>query len=331
MIEPIKPVAHLPQTPLRSVTAARSQAPAKVGWHLEIEPLDTAPASIRSNWSEAQRLLGSEDFEAALDVIDATLSSAERLGCGEALSARLYCSRIAVAFAAGHDTSDAKLRELLMSATSLATTHFAAYQLGRQLELQQHWKRALFYARIALQAADEAGRDSWVGPAHNLNGNLLTAESRFEEAIQHYREAIRWTPKGSLWSGQIADNMSFACASLGNLEEARSWMARALLTLRGVTGPARLSVELDAAFLYLLCDRSDRALDYACRARQRALELDDQRNYANALLVLAEAAKRVGHRLLARRSVSELAECYDREFANVLWTHDVLQLVNLKA
>ena len=238
---------------------------------------------------------------------------------------------MAIDLALGERVEIDHVRNLLANAQSLATTALAAYQLGRIFELRKEWKKGLFYARAALTAAKSAGRAQWIAVNENLVGNLLLAQSYFEEAATHYQKSLDLEASNPLERAQASDNLGFALMAQGQMAPARQHLGRALRTLRQVEGPARLSVELDIALLHLLEERPQRAIGYASSASIRATKLNDERSRANALLLLVHGARATNNTFLARRCNQELTALYDAEFAAALSTFDVLELVSLKA
>ena len=282
------------------------------------------------SWHQASSALQSEDFEGALTALENAIARAQDSGNDE-LVRRLHGGRLAVRMALGEKVSVSEARELLGAAQTLATTTVVAYQLGRIFELRHEHKKALFYARMALTAAESAARPRWLAVAHNLVGNVLIAQSFFDEAIQHYETALASDHCTPLEHAQACDNLAFALTAIGELDRARPYFAEALGVLRFTEGPARLSVELDLALFHLQSNRAAQSIRYADAALKRSNQLQDPRNRANALLLLTECAKATRNDFLLRRCLSELTDIYDGEFAAALSTFDVLELVNLKA
>lgn len=306
-----------------------------VSWTEPVDPLDRAPEAVSVAWSRAHDALAAEDLETALQSIREAIACVPE--AEEELLRRLICGRVALEIECGVEVVSDFVRGLLSAAESTATAYLAAYQMARILELQRRWKKALYYARVALSASEVMGIDAWSAAAENMIGNVLVAESRFDEAESHYRRSIELCgdPRGSSSSeldrAQASDNLAFTLCCLNRASEARPLLATALRTLRATNGPARLSVELDAAVLHLRQERPDKALGYAERALERSRELGDERNVSNALLLVSESAKRLGSVFLARRALSELEDRYDAEFAAALSHFDVLELVNFRA
>lgn len=306
-----------------------------VAWTEPVDPLDRAPADVREAWGRAHEALAHEHQSQALECIHEAIRCADPADAE--LARRLACGRYALEIESDREFDPSALRDILATAETTATAYLASYQMARFLELQRSWKKALYYAREALTSSRIMGIAAWSASAENMIGNILVAESRFEEAEQHYRKAISLCTdqKGSsslvLDRALASDNLSFTLCCLKREADARPFLAHALWALRRTEGPSRLSVELDAAVLHLRQGRPRRALAYAEHAVERARNHGDERNLSNALFVVAEAGKRAGMPFVARRALVELGERYDAEFAFALSQFDILEIVNLRA
>ncbi len=323
-----------PITEIRTATTQSDAGPSlRTAWSRAVDPLDEASTSVTQAWKRLTEALLREDFPAASDALDAARRGAlEESDGGESeLLRRIDAGRVAIDLALGRSVEIEHVRGLLAAAESLATTALSAYQLGRMFELRREWKKGLFYARAALTAAKSAGRPPWIAVNQNLVGNLLLAQSYFDEAAHHYRASLGTEAGNPLERAQASDNLAFALMAQGHTQQARPYLGRALATLRKVEGPARLSIELDLALLHLLEDRPQRAIHYASMASIRADNLKDDRSRSNALLLLTHGARETNNTFLARRCNQELTDIYDAEFAAALSTFDVLELVSLKA
>lgn len=304
-------------------------------WAFFRDPMETAPTALRAEWQSVLKYTSTGNFSKAQDSLRTAGSLVAKVRGDQLraeISRRLRCAEIALRVEDNQSAPLQELRSLLMNAESLATQVAAAYQLGHAFEEQRDWKKAYFYGKRALSAAETSGEKSWQAVAHNLLGNVCAGDSLFQAAQDHYDNTLALRPSNPLWLGQVHDNLGYVLAAQGMLDESRGHLARALFLLRRNQGAARLSVELDTAFLLCLTQHAKPALRHALVGLKLARELQDTRNTDNALMLVLEGAKRTGNRFLARRCADELAHSKGQpDFSNVLYGLDLLNVVNLKA
>ena len=108
----------------------------------------------------------------------------------------------------------------------------AAYNIARHYELAKNYKKALFYARIALERSEALGRRDWLASSHNLIGNTLLAESLIEQACAEYEQALELMPaEPTVAHAMILDNLATAGSS-------RAATARATPSSTGASPPS---------------------------------------------------------------------------------------------
>jgi tetratricopeptide (TPR) repeat protein len=62
----------------------------------------------------------------------------------------------------------------------------------------------LFYARIALDRSQVLESVDWLASSRNQIGNFLLAESRFDQALHEYEEALALLPADQTRCGKAA-------------------------------------------------------------------------------------------------------------------------------
>jgi tetratricopeptide (TPR) repeat protein len=102
----------------------------------------------------------------------------------------------------------------------------------------QTWNQGHVYRNIERLWIDTIQKNPMSWMAHNNLGVELTNQGRFEEAIAHYREALRLNPSFA----KAYNNLGFALAKQGKFEEAISYYLEALRLNRNLH---RARVNLD--------------------------------------------------------------------------------------
>ena len=288
--------------------------------------------AARARWTQA---LEAGRLDEALVFVEEALVWAEASG-EECLRDRTLCNRAAIALELGAGAQHVPaLRALLLRSSNAENTYLAAYTIARHYELQKEQSKGLFYAQLArdrAQTLDENRR------AESLNfiANFLVAESRFEEAIAAYEEALDLLPsRDSLRRAVIGYNLGYCNALTGRSREGLALLYSSLRSLlrRGADGHA-MKAQLDLAFALLETSRAQPAGRHAARALALAERLEDSDAQKNALYLLGAAAVATGDRVGARRHFERLQQGFfpEADYLPELLLHvDVRQLVNLKA
>lgn len=305
--------------------------------------MTTAEQHDRFEWllEEGRRHLVAERLDEAL----ATYEEAERLAeaLGDARGADLaFVNRCAVLIPMTRgqglpgDTMN-RLREILMSGRDDVNCRLAAYNIARTFEFTKEHRKGLFYARIALDRSKSLGGADWLASSHNQIGNLLLAESRFEEARQEYEKALALFPDGeaSIRLAAIYDNLGYTYVVLGSMTRGLRLLYRSLRDLGRLGGRReRILPHLSLSFALLELGRFRHALRHALKALGLAEEAREPDSIKHALFLIGEAAHQSGDPTAARRYFERLQASYFPEAAylpDVLLAVDVRQLINLKA
>lgn len=228
-----------------------------------------------------------------------------------------------------------RLRQTLMSADCDVNSRLAAYNMALVYECSKEHRKGLFYARIALDRSRLLGISEWLASSHNQMGNLLLAESRFEEGLDAYEEALRHLPSGpSRRKALILTNLGYA-REVAGLEGGLEYLYRSLRMLRSV-GIRRDQVfpHLDLCFALMERGRFRHALKHGARALNLAEESGEDEDVKHALFLLGEVAQEIGDPARARSLFERLQKRFFPEIpqlADMLLSLDVRKLVNLKA
>ncbi len=288
--------------------------------------------AARARWTES---VEAGSLDEALVLVEEALTWAE--GAGEELLRDLaQCNRAAIALELGCGAPHIPaLRALLVRTADAENTYLAAYTIARHYELQKEHRKGLFYAQLARDRAatlDENRRAASL----NYIANFLVAESRFDEAIAIYEEALALLPsRDSLRRAVIGYNLGYCNVLLGRSRDGLALLYASLRALlrRGAAAHA-MKAQLDLAFALLETARPRLASRHAARALDAAEQFADGAATKTALYLLGAAAVAAGDRVGARRHFERLQQGFypEAEYLPELLLHvDVRELVNLKA
>jgi tetratricopeptide (TPR) repeat protein len=230
----------------------------------------------------------------------------------------------------------ARLREILVRNGDAVSCRLAAYTIARHHELTRNYKKALFYARIALDRSRLIGRRDWLASSHNLIGNTLLAESFVAEAAAAYEQALDLLPyEPSTARGQVLGNLGYCRVLQRRPEEAYHLLYASLRLLRQFGARKHeASVRLDLCFAHLEAGRYRLAPRHGRAALALAEAMDDQVSMKNALYLLGEAANLAGETDAALGYFGRLHRDFFPEagyLPEFLLAVDVRKLVNLHA
>jgi tetratricopeptide (TPR) repeat protein len=180
-------------------------------------------------------------LDEALAIFDQMLARARENGTE--LIDLAFCNRAAVAVVLGRgETELPRLREILLRSEDPVSSRLAAYNLARHYELTRNHKKAVFYARIARERAEQLARRDWVASSHNVIGNALLAQSFVDDAAGEYEAALELMPADlSVWRARILDNLGYCRVLQGRHAEGYSLLYRSLSRSCAGTTPSAIS------------------------------------------------------------------------------------------
>lgn len=289
---------------------------------------------------QGRDLLAAERWEEALAAYRRAEEVAESLGDDRAAD-RAFANVCAMLLSIRrHDGVSAerthRLREILIAGGDEVNCRLAAYNLARTYEFGKELRKGLFYARIALDRSKILTVPDWIASSHNQIGNLLLAESRFEEASAEYRQALLLLEdEVSARRALILTNLGYAEVVLGRLRPGIAHCYESLRSLmRQDAGREQIVPRLDLCFALLELGRLRHALRHGARALALAEEHGEHDTIKLALFLLGEILQQAGDSERARDYFSKLQARYfpeSRDLPDILLTIDVRKLINLKA
>ncbi|MDY7092042.1 MAG: hypothetical protein SX243_03635 [Acidobacteriota bacterium] len=326
--EPVHPNSGRPQHPLLSDELPGLE-------HPEMVAGDTREVyeSLREAGLDA---LNGGHFGEAYRLFDEALETARRLG-DSTLQDRAFCNRAAVAIEIMDPQEPLQqLRCILTARKDLENSRLAAYNIARIHERTKQYKKGLFYARTALDLSELLGRPDWIASSHNRIGNLLMAESYFEEACTEYDVALRlFEPMPSVQRAILLENVGYCRVVQGRLEEGFELLYRGLRMLRRLKARGfQAYPHLSLCYAHIEAGRHRDALRHGTRALALAHRVSDSESIKYALFLLGEAANLSGDAETARDYLLELQREYypdSPEIVNFLLAVDIRPLINIKA
>lgn len=274
-------------------------------------------------------------LEQALVHAEEACAVADRLADQEAI-ALSTCNRAAIAIMLGRLDHLADMRNVLMRNFNVTTSFIAAYNLSHAYELKKEFKKALFYARIARDRAEESGRDDYLVNSYNQIGNSLLGDSFFAEAAFEYQRALALMPvESSVSQAAPAANLGYCTVVLGRPRAAFSILFRSLRWLR------RRRVRLYEAWFHIslcYCYLEVGRLCRAWRHGKRALEISERTGefdaIKSALFLLAEVEKEAGDPAAAYEHLADIQKRFYPEgqsSTELISRVEMRSFVNLRA
>ena len=296
---------------------------------------DSAASRGQQLLDEAIQQSRSGDFSHALSGFDQAMTWAIERGESD-LWDRAFCGRCAITIESGDRDSVSELRQIVLRSASQENGFLASYNIARAYELDRDFERALFYARIARDRCQKLKRRDWLAWSSNQTGNLLLAESHFEEACSEYETALQLMPhETTVDRALLLDNLGYCRIVQGRIDEGFTLLYSSLRTIQRY-GAERYQVgpRLSLCYAHLDVGRHNDALRHGLRALEIAAESSDDNGIKYAHFLLGETYNQRGDIELARGFFSRLQQRYFPDAAHVpelLLAIDVRQMINLKA
>jgi tetratricopeptide (TPR) repeat protein len=306
-------------------------------------PAVPAPADARrlaeKAREEALALLEKGDFASALGRYDDACGHSLLTADPSFVDWMYVCRAAAAAEAAPSDDVLVELKKILLRGREPETSFRAAYTAARIYELRRDYQRAATYNARARDYADSLGDPYYLASCDNQLGNVLSADSRFEEAASAHRRALE-TAAGTdavlpVFQAIWRDNLGYDLIGADRVPDGLALVHEALEFFessgaRGYT-PTPLA---DLCFGYLKLDRYAEARFFGEAALERLGEegTPDAFLEKNLLYLLGEAAHLSGDPGSAKGYFDRLARFYP-DFRNLrayLEVFDFRNVINLR-
>lgn len=226
-----------------------------------------------------------------------------------------------------------KLPQIIMRRRNMRHLYLAAYNLQGKFEIERDFKRAAMYAKIALDAAEEAGEIGWKTQVLIALGNLCVFDSRIPEAIARYEEVLGLLeplPEHAFRRGAAMQNLGYCFLLESRPEEGIELIHRAIEQLIAAGAEGYLAESyIDLCHGYLETGELDLARQYGERGLAEAKET---RQIRNAHYLLGEVAYKSGDTAAAEAHFEHLATHYPDfpHLKDLLLAIDLRAMVNFK-
>ena len=291
----------------------------------DLESLQLCDSGLQQMWDGA--------VDAAIQTYDRALTLAESEDVRELVTIRKAEALIAADREGAEVTA---LPAIVMRRRSPRHVYHAASALARKhSETQDDRKRALFYAEIARRAAEELGDSFARVSAMNAVGVVLVVESRFEESVEVFENALSVVALEPEQTERLITMRNVVVGNLGGAKVLGGRYDEGILLLESVL-PRMDENYLIAEVCLDLCFAWTELGDYkkAERFGHRALNLATiRRQVRNANHLLGEICMRTG-RYDEADSYFDVVSSYYPDFKNVkqlLVAVDLCAVVNWKA
>lgn len=224
------------------------------------------------------------------------------------------------------------LPQIIMRRRNLRHLCIAAYNLRLKYEHEREFKRALFYAKMALDAAEEMGHAEWKEATLVALGNICVYDSRTEEAIGYYSRVLELAGESDsgLQRPFATQNLGYCYLLTGKTQEGIDLIHSAidLITAAGAEGYLA-EPYIDLCYGYLELGELQLAAEYGERGLERATEV---RQVRNAHYLLGEIYYKSGDVERADMHFEHLAKFYPDfpHLKDLLLAIDLRGMVNLK-
>ena len=295
-------------------------------------------AAAEAARSEALALLEKGEFSPALTAYDRAFEAANATNDPAFADWMFVCRAAAAAELGPADKELVELKRILLRTRDEQTAFRAAYSTAWVYEQKKDRAKAMFYARLAQRHAAAIGDVRLVSSCENQLGDILAADSRFEEAAEAYRGALRRTeaeaPLCSIARAQWTDNLGYCLLSLDRVPEGLALVHDALDTLeredaRGFT----VYPLMDLCFGYLKSNRFAEARWFGEEGLGRVAAASDLPAEKNLLYLLGETCHLAGDDDAACGYFDRLASLYPA-FKNLrayLEVFDFRNVINLRS
>jgi len=297
---------------------------------------DSAATVYEREWQAAEAAKEAGRLEEAYERYVAAFAAAELLGDHELVD-RAFCNRAALGIALGRDEDPVpRLCTILMRNRSRSISFLAANTVARACELRRDYPKGLFYARIARDHAEAVARPEWLATASNQIGNLLLAESYFEDAAASYRQALALIADGGSPRQLVFEaNLGYCELVLGRHKSGLALLYRCLrAALRRDWERIEMIARIDLCYAHLEMRRYRDAERYGARGLALAEEIGEVDLIKNALYLSGQVAVLLDDEARGREIFAELQRRFypgQPFLADLLVNVDVRPLINLRA
>lgn len=254
------------------------------------------------------------ELDRALELCDQALEWALQHGDTDTQDLAI-CNRSSVLIQKGQGESVIReLQRVLMASQNPRNRYLAAYNISQHYDLLKNFSKSAFYARLALDYAEKTDSKHLVGHSHNRLASILVADSRFDEAQEHFELALALLDREPLSEhGIVLTNIGYCLLVQNRLYEGLEQLlkARKLYIRTGFRWSiAHSQLRLALCYGYIEIDRPHRARLHGVAALAAAQEAENDDLIKKCLYLLGEAEKLVGDEEAAYACFADLQSYY---------------------
>lgn len=304
---------------------------------------DALRATAAGARDEALALLEKGEFALALSAYDRALEAANATQDPAFADWMFVCRAAAAAETGPADKELVELKCVLLRTLDPGTSFRAAYTAARIYEIRRELGKAHAYNLRARQSGRTLDDSYLLASAENQAGNILSADSRFTDAIDAYTRALALAEGcgaisetyRSIWR----NNLGYCLIAVDRLDEGLSLVHGSLDFFENAGTKAYTIVPLvDLCFGYLKLDRWAEARYFGEEALARLSAGEDggdrsKSDEKNVLYLLGESCHLAGDPDAARGYFDLLARLYP-DFKNLrsyLEVFDFRNVINLRS
>ena len=315
-----------------------TKTPASIAPAVEVLDAESAEERYYKLRDRSQVLAEQGRLEEALAALEESLLVAKEIR-DEGLIATARCNVAYVAIRLGKiDEQIGDLRTILMRGYDAETSYRAAYHLSHAYERKEEHKKALFYGKVAWERAKAAGDELYVARSLNQIGNGLVSDSRFQEAVRCFLEALGLLRQNGLRALSIPPRISCAYCMivLGQVHQGMGELLSALRQLRRAEGSAtdEAWAHLYLCFGYNELERYRRAWRHGIRAHELAEATGDFGAIKISLFLLGEVERCAGDHQASYEWFAEMQRRFypgNPELPQLMSRVGMTRVVNLRA
>jgi len=286
----------------------------------------------------AKEAIWAGDYDRALNLYDDGLVLA-RSWKDRDLEDLFHCNRATTLIEMDRSDFDlARLKEIVLRNPSSFNGVLAAYVSANAHEARGELTKARFYAQTALTKSRELGLEELTSGCLNVLGNLELRQSSFEQARDHFQEALRelefkrqdHSHLGALYS----DNLGYCHIALDDLDQGLPLVLHSIELFEELGARQALDYPcLDLCFANIKQKNLEQAEPWGLRALDIGTEFSRQDVIKNAHYLLAEIYSDEGREAEADSHYDALADFYPDfpELKNYLRQVSLMGMINLRA
>lgn len=279
-----------------------------------------------------------------LDLGHATALAGEAVAWGrehgnQEATDRADCNRLGFLVAQNADRGVAgQLQMILMRSGRAGTRYLAAHNLSLLFDHRKQYEKSLFYARLALDAAQDASDAVRLAHCWNRIGNVQIVQCFFREASDAYEKtAALLGEQPSTQHAIVANNLGYCLLMLGEHSAGLAELIKCRRLVRRLKVPgleAKIGLRLSFCYAYIELGKFGLARRHGQEALKQGEHFQEDDLLEKALYLLGEVEKKAGNEDIAYGHFERLEKTFHpdkTDLTQLLMAVESHRLVNLHA